>query len=138
MKHLVAVISLSVISTSSVSAEEFDCSNAISNQEIGYCQNLEYQTEDKRLNVAFQKLKLLAHQQYSEPPVKPNEKTRMEQSLVKAQIEWVKYRDLNCQYYFDTIYPGREAAISMLACKIRMTKERADELDKEADFWGSR
>lgn len=118
------------------SKTQVDCKSPSTTIEINHCLNNELKKEDAELNSEYGGLVNIlkdmdsqftqAAQMTSGPKLK---------ALRKSQRAWIKYRDTNCDYYYNLYYPGTAAAGYSLSCKIRMTKSRTDELRKEASFW---
>lgn len=75
----------------------------------------EHAKQDKKLNLTYNELM---------QTLKKNRK----QDLVDAQRLWVKFRDVNCNFYFDPD-GGTSEAIFRSNCFINMTAERAYELE---------
>lgn len=79
------------------------------------CINDEHIKQDKRLNTAYKKLCV---------KVSPDQK----KLLVTSQRLWIKYRDANCSFYSD-VDGGSVARINGVACRLKMTTQRAKELE---------
>ena len=71
---------------------------------------------DKRMTIAYQRMR------------KAGEPRQREQLLI-AQRLWIQFRDANCLYY--DLGEGSIARIEAADCLYRMTKARAEELEKE-------
>ncbi len=56
-------------------------------------------------------------------------------SLKNAQRIWIPYRDKSCDFEANLGYGGTAAETNRIACLVRMTKERLDELDKQSTYW---
>lgn len=82
------------------------------------CIQAEVQQQDARLNAAYKGLMEQVGEQRKGP-------------LRDAQRAWLRYRDANCAFYDDPD-GGTLARVSGNACAMRMTAERADELEKLA------
>lgn len=87
--------------------------------EVRGCIDDEYERQDARLNLAYKQLT-------------DNVFTSQRQPLIQAQRAWIPYRDANCTYYFDPRL-GWMGEVEARKCKIRMTQERADELERAYD-----
>lgn len=79
------------------------------------CNGDELKVQDKRLNLAYKN----AMAQLEAP---------QQGRLRDAQRLWVKYRDSNCDMYFQ-LTGGSIDALNGGSCVLRMTGERADELE---------
>ncbi|UOD32510.1 DUF1311 domain-containing protein [Massilia violaceinigra] len=91
---------------------------AVSNPAIMECIAVQYDTEDKRLNVAYRAL--MARLQ-----------GERKQQLQDAQRLWLKYVEANCLFYHD---PDGGTAAVLLAeeCAVRARAARASELENLA------
>jgi uncharacterized protein YecT (DUF1311 family) len=89
---------------------------AITTIDIVQCTNDETDKQDKRLNIAYQKLK--AEQ-------RPERATQ----LLDAQRHWLAFRDVNCKFYYDP-EGGTLARILTNNCFLTMTRDRALELEQ--------
>lgn len=120
---LVCVISLSLLFTSSdaKSNEPSDLGCEGSTLEQHGCMTKLLSEADKELNTAYQSLIRLAR----------NHGEEWVQDLRAAQRKWVEYRDLNCEFYGNYLKGGSGEGLYFGACKIRMTRERTVELQKE-------
>lgn len=85
------------------------------------CIATELNTQDARLNGAYQKLRSYLS-------------AERKKALQTAQRLWVKYRDTNCDFYND---PQGGTLHRMLAseCVLRETAERAQELENLAEVY---
>jgi len=79
------------------------------------CMTEENKLQDARLNKAYKSL-------IAELP--PARKTQ----LLEAQRAWIKFRDANCDFYYDPD-GGSMARVSASDCVMRTTTERARELE---------
>ena len=78
------------------------------------CMNAELKIQDSKLNANYKAL--LAS--LSEPRKK---------DFIEVQRAWLKYRELNCKFYYDP-ERGSRARIEANDCFLRLTAERATEL----------
>jgi len=76
---------------------------------------------DKELNTTYQSLIRLVR----------NHGEEWVQDLRAAQRKWIEFRDLNCEFYGNYLKGGTGAGLYFGACKIRMTRERAAELQEK-------
>lgn len=101
--------------TSVASADEICSLDKNSNEDILKCVSLAYKKTDKKLNEQYNSL-------ISDPSF------MNKRLLLEGQRAWIKYRDFNCQYRYNSISPGREADIERLACLTSSTSSRLIEL----------
>jgi len=78
------------------------------------CISAETARQDARLNASYKKLmaKLLA---------------KRKKTLLEAQRAWIKFRDLNCEFYYDPD-GGTAARLAGNDCILQATADRAKEL----------
>ena len=79
------------------------------------CISEELNTQDARLNGAYQKLKASLS-------------AERKQSLLAAQRLWIQYRDANCDFYYDP-EGGTLHRVMANECMLQETAERAKELE---------
>jgi uncharacterized protein YecT (DUF1311 family) len=134
-KKLSAAIMLCLFPTFSFA----NCNDAVTTNERAYCNKLDFEAADTKLNTMYSQLNNLAKSYFA--TYNPNSKQMdngVSETLLISQRAWIKYRDENCKYYYATYYPGTEANIILEQCKTRMTIERTKELEKEFQFWSTR
>jgi len=88
---------------------------AVSTQDMIECNDAEYKLQDQRLNISYKNLRAT---------LTP---TRVKQ-LTELQKLWIKYRDANCDFYYDPD-GGSIARILANDCMLTMTKDRAVEFE---------
>lgn len=82
------------------------------------CIGAEIERQDVRLNKAYKSLMA-------------NLTPERKKELQEAQRAWIKFRDLNCNFYHDP-YGGSIARVNANSCLMAMTADRAKELDNLA------
>lgn len=80
------------------------------------CIGAEFRRQDARLNLVYSNL------------LKRLPKPRQD-LLRAAELHWIAFRDANCAFY-DDADGGTAATLAAASCGLRMTAERADELDR--------
>ena len=90
-----------------------DKSKGVTSEMIG-CMSAETARQDARLNANYKKLlaKLSA---------------KRKKTLLEAQRAWIKFRDLNCEFYYDPD-GGTAARLAGNDCFLQATADRAKEL----------
>jgi uncharacterized protein YecT (DUF1311 family) len=83
--------------------------------EMHECIGKELELQDARLNRAYRVLRSEVSQE-------------RRRQLTGVQRAWLQYRDANCDFYADPA-GGTAASLSAHACVLRMTAERAVELE---------
>jgi len=89
-----------------------------STYEIVECLKAKTAQWDKRMTIAYQRMRNAGEEKQRE-------------QLLKAQRLWIQYRDANCLYY--DLGEGTIARIDAGECMLRMTKDRALELEGKED-----
>jgi uncharacterized protein YecT (DUF1311 family) len=89
-----------------------DCDG--STQEMVECLATQTMQWDKRMNAAYEK-------------AMKNAEARQHDQLRAAQRLWVQYRDANCLFY--ELGEGTIARLNSNSCMLRLTEERARELE---------
>ncbi len=105
---------------SNVSAAFHRCmAGAAANVDQGYCLDGELQRQKANLNAAYNERLRGAD---------PGFRSRLE----KAQRAWVAFRDADCDA--QTLHGGSGAAMSYLTCMVRLTANRAVEMERYGAF----
>ena len=90
-----------------------------------------YQIEEKRLDDIYKRLNLVLNpKNMQKKEITENAENIESPDFVKVQTAWKKYRDDNCSW--QSIMEGneKEQPYQTFACLERMTRERADILEK--------
>ncbi len=121
-KYFIRTVSLYIAVTAGISAvtlKEIErCHNtAKSTHDFRRCNQIAYAYHDKRLNTAYKKL------MHALPK---EEQTR----LKKAQRAWIKFRDTECDLEGYEMRGGSFEYVLIGGCLARLTKERANVLEK--------
>lgn len=87
------------------------------------CMNVEMKIQDIKLNKNYKDLiQLIPFQR--------------QKQLQEAQRAWMKYRDLNCNFYADPNF-GTSASLNSTSCFLDMTASRAQELEWLKDYYAN-
>ncbi|BAZ07829.1 lysozyme inhibitor LprI family protein [Calothrix sp. NIES-3974] len=100
-----------------VIAQQTNCANPGSNVEWKLCTAKAYQAADRRLNQVYKRL-------YNQ--VNGDER----KELIKAQQNWIKFRDTNCLFEVYSSRRGSGYSGFLNNCLERMTKERTTQLER--------
>lgn len=94
-----------------------NCDNPLTQTTMNICANLEYQEVDAKLNEIYQQVK--------------REITNdvQEQKLIKVQLSWIEFRDLNCDYVADAYRGGSIQPLIYYSCLTSLTEERIQHLE---------
>jgi len=101
-----------------LSKEYSDCIDKASQgatAEMFECSGEELDRQDARLDNTYKKLM---------SKLSPDRK----KALLKAQRAWIKFREANCEYWFDP-HGGTAARMNASGCLLTMTATRAKELE---------
>lgn len=97
--------------------EKNDCSKATSQTELNICAEQQFRTADGKLNAV-----------YKQVLAKLSQKSK--QALIKAQREWVQFRDDNALAFAGQYEGGSMQPMVSLDAKTVTTRSRTDELQK--------
>lgn len=105
-------------------AQNLNCQKAQTQLELNQCADLSAKDADRKLNQVYQQLR-------------KNRGTELDTLLVKAQEDWIKYRDASCAFSRKRVAGGSIAPMVYSNCIERLTKQRTQELEsylKEGNF----
>ena len=116
---VIAFLAYSLIAQSAennFSKQYAECMNkSLSTQDMIECIGSEYKKQDIKLNNAYKDLQ-------------QNLSSERKKQLLEAQRLWIKYRDANCNFYYDPD-GGSLARLSANECMLSSTAQRAKELE---------
>lgn len=114
-----------------VTAEQIDCANAMAQQEMNVCAELDWQAADKDLNAAYQTvMTAMEETDASLPP----ELQGAEEALRTAQRAWIDYRDAHCTAAGFPMRGGSAEALLVYGCLRQVTENRTAELWQLVDY----
>ncbi|WP_253274538.1 lysozyme inhibitor LprI family protein [Nostoc sp. PCC 7107] len=96
-------------------AQKPNCDDPQTQLEINICSQLSYQNADKKLNQAYKQL------------LPKLSKTR-QQKLIAAQLAWIKFRDVSCEFERSAYEGGSIAPAIYAGCLEDATKQRTQQL----------
>ncbi|WP_257098927.1 lysozyme inhibitor LprI family protein [Pseudovibrio flavus] len=126
-------IAFSSLSVGSALAKT-DCSNVTTQVEMNNCTYENYQLADKALNAAY--AKAMAFMKQSDSYIGPDEK-RAQDALVKAQRDWIAYRDSACVSYGFLARGGTLVPTLENQCLAKLTEQRTKDLKDIAQGLGN-
>lgn len=97
-------------------AQEINCRNPRSNVEYKECAYRAYQAADRRLNQVYQQVI---------SPLSGEEK----QTLIDAELAWIKFRDLHCEFQVYGSRGGTGYGGFLSECLEQVTRERTAQLE---------
>jgi uncharacterized protein YecT (DUF1311 family) len=104
------------IEPSTASAQDPDCRQAQTQAELNQCAELSAKRADRELNQVYQQ-------------VLKKQTPELSSLLVKAEEDWIKYRDASCTFSRQRFAGGSAAPMVHGFCIARLTKQRTEELE---------
>ncbi len=93
-------------------------------REIEYCANREFQKADRKLNVTYNQI---LTQIKANPSMNPMGKS-MRSEFVKAQRNWIAFRDAECGAHYTYYIDGTIRGLMFVSCKTQLTEQREKDL----------
>lgn len=87
-----------------------------STHEMRQCLSAEYEKVDKQLNTLYQQV--MTHQDETGKKL-----------LIKAEQDWIQYRDTRCAFVADQFRGGTFAPVMQLMCLVDRTQDRLSDLE---------
>lgn len=107
-------------SRSTSASKPIDCNDAISQTDMNRCAGQRFERADHQLNILYKRL-------MTQLPA------RSRALVVKAQRQWLLYRDAHCAYYEKTYEGGSMQPMVVALCKEETTLSRVKELQSLLD-----
>ena len=98
------------------SAADIDCNNAMDQNSMNMCADIDYQAADKKLNDVYRKVTAAL------------DDAKYQAKLKAAERAWIKFRDAQCTHAAATFEGGSMQPQVHVECLPRLTKARAKEL----------
>jgi uncharacterized protein YecT (DUF1311 family) len=106
-------------------AQDVDCTNAVTQQEMNLCAELDWQVADAELNDAYAAvIAMMQNIDAETTPIGVTEEAR----LREAQRAWVAFRDATCDVAGYAMRGGSAEPLLIYGCMMTLSAERADEL----------
>ncbi len=127
-----AVAFTSILATAGLSAAqedpEVDCGNAMTQFEMNYCANVDYEAADKLLNTTYRSV--LAHMAKVDTDLAETmpDLAGAVDALKKAQRAWIGYRDGQCELSGFSARGGSMEPMLVSGCLADLTTKRTAEL----------
>ena len=106
-------------------AQEVNCADAVTQQDMNACQYETWQEADARLNGVYAEAVAIVRQTDAEYPL---DGLSEEDRLRAAQRAWVTFRDANCDSAGYQMRGGSAEPLLIFGCMHQMTEARIDEL----------
>ncbi|XGV98332.1 MAG: lysozyme inhibitor LprI family protein [Leptolyngbya sp. BL-A-14] len=92
-------------------AQQPNCNNAQTQTDMNICSGMSYETADRALNRTYQALL-------------PKLSASRRQKLADAQLQWIKFRDTECDFYGSEAEGGTMQPMLVAGCKDQITQQR--------------
>ncbi|RYE21841.1 MAG: DUF1311 domain-containing protein [Sphingobacteriaceae bacterium] len=112
---LILITCISAFGQKSPAPKKTDCSNAITQTQLNACAGQQFLAADRKLNIIYKQ-------------VMEKLSPQGRQALVKAQREWVRFRDDNALVFAEQYEGGSMRPMVLLNAKTATTLSRTDEL----------
>jgi len=106
-------------------AETPDCANAMAQQDMNICAEMDWQEADVELNAAYKQV--MAEMKAMDADLPPDLQGA-EDALRTAQRAWIEYRDGNCAAAGFPMRGGSAEPLLVYGCLRQMTENRTQEL----------
>jgi uncharacterized protein YecT (DUF1311 family) len=122
---------LAVHAAAPVFAQDIDCANAMAQQEMNICAEMEWQEADVELNAAYKEVMAMMKSMDADLPP---DLQGAEDALRTAQRAWIEYRDGNCTAAGFPMRGGSAEPLLVYGCLRQMTENRTEELWGLVDY----
>ncbi|MGC9953534.1 MAG: lysozyme inhibitor LprI family protein [Rhizomicrobium sp.] len=125
IRPLVLAIPLVLLAASATAgdADDVDCNNAMTQMDMNFCADKDYQAADNKLNDVYRKvMKALDDKAY-------------QAKLKTAEKAWIQYRDAQCTFEDAQNEGGSIYPMEYSGCITRLTDARTKELQTYLDCW---
>ena len=126
-RRLAAISVLAVVMAGTVQAQEVDCSQAETQQEMNLCAESDWQAADDVLNGAYAKAMILMKNIDAELAAQDQGAVL---NLRRAQRAWVDFRDAACAAEAYMMHGGSAEPMLTYGCMARLTSARATDLEQ--------
>ncbi|MEH7826722.1 lysozyme inhibitor LprI family protein [Gemmobacter denitrificans] len=114
-------------------AQQVDCTNASSQNEMTFCAEQDWMAADADLNAAY---KAARDRMRAVDADLPKDQQGAEAQLKQAQRAWVTFRDAACAAEGYMMHGGSAEPMVIYGCRAFLTRQRAEGLWGLADFEG--
>ena len=106
-------------------AQTPDCANAMAQQDMNICAEMDWQAADVELNAAYKQV--MAEMKAMDADLPPDLQGAAD-ALRTAQRAWIEYRDGNCTAAGFPMRGGSAEPLLVYGCLRQMTENRTEEL----------
>lgn len=114
-------------------AQEIDCTNAVTQQDMNQCAYADWEAADADLNAAYQRaMALLQHWDADLPEAEQGGVV----ALKAAQRAWITFRDKACEVEGYAMKGGSAEPLLVYGCMRQLTEDRTGQLEALVDSYG--
>ena len=114
-------------------AQDIDCANAVTQQDMNQCAYEDWDAADAELNAAYKRaMTLLAGWDADLPETEKGAAT----ALKEAQLAWITFRDKACEVEGYAMRGGSAEPLLVYGCMRQLTEDRAGQLNALVDAYG--
>ena len=115
-------------------AQEIDCTNAVTQQDMNQCAYADWEAADADLNAAYQRaMALLQHWDADLPEAEQGGAV----ALKAAQRAWITFRDKACEVEGYAMKGGSAEPLLVYGCMRQLTEDRTGQLEALVDSYGN-
>ncbi|WP_455270605.1 lysozyme inhibitor LprI family protein [Rhizobium herbae] len=118
----------SVFSLASAQEDQVDCANAMTQADMNFCANKDYEAADTELNAVYKKTMTVMRDTDKELGEIDANYVGAVDALKKAQRAWIDYRDGQCELAGFEARGGSMEPMLVSGCLADLTKKRTEEL----------
>ncbi|SDU40914.1 lysozyme inhibitor LprI family protein [Stappia sp. ES.058] len=131
-----AVFLLMLLAPFEVRAQDVDCSDPVTQMEMTYCAEQDWQAADRELNAAYGRAMAAMKRMDADLADSPTLAGAAD-ALRNAQRAWIPYRDAACAAYGFQARGGTMEPMLIYQCRADLTGQRTRELDDLASGLGN-
>lgn len=131
-----AICLLALLAPARGLAQDPDCSDPVTQMEMTYCAELDWQAADKDLNAAYGRAMAAMKRMDADLADSPS-LAGAAQALRDAQRAWIPYRDAACAAYGFQARGGSMEPMLIYRCRTELSGQRTRELDDLASGLGN-
>ncbi len=115
-------------------AQEIDCANAVTQQDMNQCAYNDWEAADADLNAAYKRaMALLQHWDADLPQAEQGGA----KALKEAQRAWITFRDKACEAEGYAMKGGSAEPLLVYGCMRQLTEDRTEQLSTFVDSYGN-
>jgi uncharacterized protein YecT (DUF1311 family) len=122
---MIRLATLFTLLAGAAAAQDIDCANAVTQRDMNFCAEREWQEADTDLNLAY--TDVMAEMKEIDATL-PDALQGAAATLRDAQRAWIVFRDANCAASGFMMRGGSAEALLIYGCMRQMTVNRTEEL----------